>query len=323
MARPLRIDYPGAYYHITARGVGRQKIFFEESDRQIFLGRLKETCERWGIIIHGYCLMSNHYHLEVETPEGNLSKAMQWLNQVYAGHINRTHGRAGYLFQGRFKSVLVEGETHLHALTRYIHLNPVRACIVKRPLDYKWSSYHIYLGLKKQPAWLVVSKTLERFGQSKKEQWRRYREFVEEGIAENPLKEMVFGAILGTKEFIGRIRKKLKNGKPVKDDREISGLISARPRPGLEEICELVAKAYGISKKELRVKGRKRNEIRDAAIFLSREYTRCFFSEIGDYYGGIGPPAVSLACTRVMEGMNSNRGLKKIIRQIKIKSKTH
>lgn len=320
MARPLRIDYPGAYYHITTRGVGCQNIFFEESDKLMFLEILKEMSKRWAIIIHGYCLMSNHYHLEVEVPEGNLSRSMQWLNQVYAGHINRTQGRVGHLFQGRFKSVLVEAETHLHLLTRYIHLNPVRAGIVKRPLDYKWSSYRTYLGLNKRPVWLEVSKTLDNFGISKKEQRTRYRKFVEEGLADNPLKEMAFGAILGTNRFIERIRKKLKNGKPLKNDREVSGLIRAKPFPGLEDICDIMAKVYRVSKEELRVKGKKRNETRDIAIFLSREYTRCSFLEIGNYYGGIRPPAVSLACLRVKEKINSDRGFKKKIGQLKVKA---
>ncbi len=320
MARPLRIDYAGAYYHVTNRGVGRQNIFFEESDRQNFLEILGEMRKRWGIIIHGYCLMSNHYHLEIEAPEGNLSRSMQWLNQVYAGHINRTRGRVGHLFQGRFKSVLVEAETHLHLLTRYIHLNPVRAGIVRSPSDYKWSSYRIFLGLKKRPNWFEVTKTLEIFGGSKKEQRRRYKEFVEDGVSDYPLKEMAFGAILGTKEFIERIRKKLKKGKFLKNGREVSGLVRAIPRPALEDICDIVVKVYRLSKEELRIKGRKRNEVRDIAIFLSREYTRCTFREIGDYYGGIGTPAVSLACFRVMKRINTDRGFKKTIRQLRTTS---
>ena len=114
MARPLRIDYPGAYYHITARGVGRQNIFFKDADRLIFLEKLGEAVKRWNLGIHGYCLMTNHFHLEIETPDGNLSNSMQWLNQMYAGHVNRTYGRVGHLFQGRFKSALIESGTHLH-----------------------------------------------------------------------------------------------------------------------------------------------------------------------------------------------------------------
>ena len=127
MARPLRIEYPGAFYHITTRGVGRQDIFFDEADKQMFLEKLGDVQEKWGLVVHGYCLMSNHYHLEVETLEGNISRSMQWLNHVYAGYINKKYKRVGHLFQGRFKSILIEAETHLHILTRYIHLNPVRA----------------------------------------------------------------------------------------------------------------------------------------------------------------------------------------------------
>jgi len=147
LARPLRVEYPGAYYHVTARGVARQNIFHDDKDYSEFLDRVQDVNERWGLVFHGYCLMSNHYHIEVETPEGELSRAIQWINQNYAAYVNRTYDRVGHLFQGRFKSVLVEEGRHLQELTRYIHLNPVRAGIVEQPADYKWSSYGAYLGL--------------------------------------------------------------------------------------------------------------------------------------------------------------------------------
>ncbi len=168
MARPLRIEYPGAFYHITNRGVGRQDIFFKDYDRKVFLEKLEDLHEKWGIIFHGYCLMTNHYHLELETPGGELSRPLQWLNHVYAGYVNKEYKRVGHLFQGRFKSVLVEAEDHLHVLTRYIHMNPVRAGIVRRPEEYRWSSYRDYLGIRQCPKWLEVKKTLEMFGRTEK-----------------------------------------------------------------------------------------------------------------------------------------------------------
>ena len=133
LARPLRIDYPGAFHHITTRGVARRDIFFDDEDRDVFLHQLAQAHERWGIVIHAYCLMTNHDHLDLQTPEGHLSRSLQWSNQNYASHVNRRYQRSGHLFQGRFKNVLVEAEAHLHELTRYLHLNPVRAGIVSAP----------------------------------------------------------------------------------------------------------------------------------------------------------------------------------------------
>ena len=163
MARQWRVEYPGAVHHVTTRGVARGEIFFSDAGRLAFLSRLGEVCERWGLVVHGYCLMTNHYHLEVESPEGPLSKPLQWLNQNHASYINRTYGRDGHLFQGRFKSAVIEADTHLHGLTRYIHLNPVRAGMVKHPGDYRWSSYREILGLRKGPSWLSLDATLKRF----------------------------------------------------------------------------------------------------------------------------------------------------------------
>lgn len=317
MARPLRIDYPGAYYHITARGVGRQNIFFKDADRLVFLETLGEAVKRWNLGIHGYCLMTNHFHLEIETPDGNLSNSMQWLNQMYAGHVNRTYGRFGHLFQGRFKSALIESGTHLHLLTRYIHLNPVRAKMVGHPTSYRWSSYGVYLGLRKRPRWLEISKVLERFGDSLKEQRRRYREFVENELTGNPLDEMAFGAILGTKDFVESMRKEIKNKGTVQNEREVASLIYARPRPGLERICGITSHVHSVAKEELTVKGRKGNEVRDMAIFLSRECSHISLLEIGSYYGEIGPSAVSLACSRVAKRMKTDIKFKKRMEQLK------
>jgi putative transposase len=316
MARPLRIEYPGAYYHITTRGVGRQDIFLDEMDKQMFLGKVKDVHEKWGLVVHGYCLMSNHYHLEVEIPEGNLSRPMQLLNHVYAGYINMKYKRAGHLFQGRFKSVLIEADTHLHVLTRYIHLNPVRAGMVKHPVEYKWSSYREYLGMRKCQKWLDVKQTLERFGRSEKEQRSEYRKFVEEGVAENPLREMVFGAFLGTTQFVDRVRRKLNERKEMKKDAEISGMIYARPHLEIDGISEVVSRVYGIGKGELRIKGRKGNESRDVAIYLSKKYSKKTNEEIGEYFGGIRPSAVSLGSGRTMKRMKTDRRFLKKIRQL-------
>ncbi|GAX60617.1 transposase and inactivated derivatives [Candidatus Scalindua japonica] len=316
MARPLRIEYPSAFYHITTIGVGRQNIFFKDYDRKVFLEKLGDLHEKWGIIFHGYCLMTIHYHLELETPGGGLSRPLQWLNHVYAGYVNKEYKRVGHLFQGRFKSVLVEADEHLHVLSCYIHMNPVRAGIVRRPEEYRWSSYRDYLGTRQCPKWLDVKQTLEMFGVSEKEQRKEYQRFVIMGDEGNPLKEMSFGAILGTAQFVKRMREKLRNRKTEKSDAEISGMIYARPGPGINEICKVVCEAYDFSKEEMCVKGRKGNEGRDMAIYLSRKYARSTCDEIGEHFGGIRPSAVSLGSRRVKDRLKTDKPFKKLVRQL-------
>ncbi|MCG6896234.1 MAG: transposase [Thiocapsa sp.] len=148
MARALRLEFAGALYQVTARGNERRSIFLGDGDgdRAAFLGVLAQTCERFGWICHAYCLMTNHYHLLVETPDGNLSKGMRQLNGVYTQRVNRSHGRVGHLFQGRFKAILVERESDLLELARSVVLNPVRAGMVPAPGDWPWSSYRATVG---------------------------------------------------------------------------------------------------------------------------------------------------------------------------------
>ena len=138
MSRPLRVEYPGAFYHVINRGNNQEKIFKNDRDREKFLEYLEKANERFSIIIHTYCLMSNHFHLLVGTPDANLSQAMQWINVSYATYFNRKRGRAGHLFQGRFKAILIDADEYLKHLSRYIHLNPVRAKLVSGPSEYQW-----------------------------------------------------------------------------------------------------------------------------------------------------------------------------------------
>ena len=145
MARPLRIQYSGAFYHITSRGNERRDVFRSKADRERFLFYLATATERYHARIHVYCLMSNHYHLLLETPEGNLSQIMRHINGAYTTYFNTKRKRAGHLFQGRYKAILVEADEYATHLSRYIHLNPVRAGMVSVPEDYTWSSYHYYI----------------------------------------------------------------------------------------------------------------------------------------------------------------------------------
>ena len=312
MVRPLRIDYKNAIYHITNRGVNRQPIFFGRDDYWKFLDWLELMHQRMKVIIHGFCLMSNHYHLEITTPESNISRSIQWLNQSYATYINIRHERSGHLFQGRFKSVVIEAETHLAALTRYIHQNPVRAGMVSNPLEYKWSSYRAYLGMDKI-SWLDTSVTLRRFGRTLAEQRKNYREFVEEKVSENPLKEMVYGAILGSEKFIDNVQKKLRS-KPL--DKEISRLDIARRMMSISDIVNMISKKTGIKTEEIKRKGSKRNRYREIAMYLCYMHCNKTNKEIGQYFGGIDTSSVSEVIRRIKEKLKKDKQLEKEIKLI-------
>jgi len=204
MARPLRLQFPGAVYHLTSRGNARQKIFFNDADRQLFLKTLAHVVSRYRWICHAYCLMANHYHLLVETPKANLSIGMRQLNGTFTQSFNRRHKRVGHLFQARFKAILVEKESYLLELCRYIVLNPAR---VKSGTDlaaWKWSSYRATAGLVAVPEFLTTDWLLEQFGKDRRVAQRRYREFVRDGVANRPWDDLKGQIYLGSDQFIER-----------------------------------------------------------------------------------------------------------------------
>lgn len=299
MARALRIEYKNALYHTTCRGNGGQKIFRGDKDRRYFLELLEGTATRYGTILYTYVLMDNHFHLLIETPRANLSEYMQTLNTTYTGYFNRRHNHKGHLYQGRYKAILVEKNPYLLELTRYIHLNPVRAGVVLRPEHYKWSSYRKYIGLEKKTL-IKRDWILSQFGQGDKA-FLKYKEFVEEGISgkiDNPLKNSIAQTLLGTDRFVKRIRKMVNN---LKEDRSVPAKRVFLKRPELNDIVEQASKSYKISKREIRAKKRKGNIARMVAIFLSHKLTGLKNREIGDYFGGIGESAVTEVVRKVGE----------------------
>ncbi len=204
MARPLRIEFPGAIYHITARGNRLEDIFFGDPDREMFLEILASVCDRFGWLCHAYCLMGNHYHLLLETPTANLGRGMRQLNGVFSQKLNWHHGRVGHVFQGRYRAILVEREAHLLELARYVVLNPVRAGLVKEPINWPWSSYTATAGDKRAPAWLNCTWLLSCFGSRRTR--AAYRRFVAEGHgADSPLQDVTGGAILGSQAFVAKV----------------------------------------------------------------------------------------------------------------------
>ena len=240
MARPLRIEYEGAVYHVTSRGTDRKVIYLSDGDRELFLGILKDTVERQGWTCHAYCLMDNHYHLLIETPLGNLSKGMTRLNQLYTQKFNRLHGRVGHIFQGRYKAILVEKESHLLEVARYIVLNPVRAKIATHPSDWKWSSFRATAGRIKAPSYLTTDWVLGRFGKRIITARKGYVKFVIEGIDGNDLMKGVRGGLyLGDEGFVEKLKEILE------PNRELAGVPRYQrhaDRPSLSKLFKSVSK---------------------------------------------------------------------------------
>lgn len=210
MARPLRIEYPGALYHVTSRGDRQEAIFDDDQDRTAFLNILDEVVSRFRWRCHAYCLMGNHYHLMIETPEANLTKGMRQLNGVFTQWSNRRHKRSGHLFQGRYKAILVDRDSYFLELGRYIVLNPVRAAMVKHPRLWAWSSYAAMIGKSATPAWLTTGDLLAQFGKRRAGARRRYQQFVAEGMGAASIWENLNGQIyLGDDDFVEQMREKL------------------------------------------------------------------------------------------------------------------
>jgi len=208
MARPLRIEFEGALYHVTSRGDRQEAIYEDDDDREAFLGVLAEVVERFNWVCHAYCLMTNHYHLVIETVEGNLSNGMRQLNGVYTQASNRRHHRVGHLFQGRFKGILVDKDAYLMELSRYVVLNPVRAGMVTWPKDWRWSSYPAMMGLSPAPNWLAADSLLRYFGRQQQSARDRYHDFILEGISVRIWDNLRQQIYLGNEAFIEKVQKK-------------------------------------------------------------------------------------------------------------------
>lgn len=210
MARPLRIELSGGLYHVTSRGDRREDIYLSDSDREGWQTLLGEVCRRFNWVCHAYCQMTNHYHLLIETPEGNLSQGMRQLNGIYTQQVNRAHQRVGHVFQGRYKSILVEKDGYLLELARYVVLNPVRAGMVGDAGEWHWSSYQAMIGAVAPPPWLQTNWILGQFGERRDSARAGYKNFVRAGVGLPSVWDGLQGQIfLGGEEFVARMQSKL------------------------------------------------------------------------------------------------------------------
>lgn len=218
MTRPLRIEYPDAVYHVTSRGNAKNNIFHSDKDRKEFLSILDTVIRRYNWLLHTYCLMDNHYHLLIETPDGNLSQGMRQLNGVYTQKYNWLHHKTGHVLQGRYKAILVDKESYLLELCRYVVLNPLRAKVVDKPEEWKWSSYQYTAGMKKAPDYLTTDWILGLFGKNKVKAQKLYRRFVKEGIdTSSPWEELQGQVLLGKEEFIDKFKEMLYDKIEIKE----------------------------------------------------------------------------------------------------------
>jgi len=307
MARPLRIVFEGAFYHITARGNERRKIFLSHRDYEKFLSYLMDALQKYGVILHVFVLMPNHYHLLIETPKPNLSAFMHCLNSAYTTYFNLKRGRSGHLFQGRYKSLVIDRDRYLLELSRYIHLNPVRAGIVERPEGYTYSSYRAYIDSRQE---VLISRDLlwSMVAKGRKEGPRSYREFVETALGEklgNPLQKAYGGVILGEKQFIKEVLDRLKDQdvqkKEVAHRRFLRGISS-----DMDEIVELVCNQFRVSREQ--VQGA--SPYKGYAVYLARKHTAFSNREIGRYFGGISYSAVTKIGTRIRDRMRKDPKLR-------------
>jgi len=233
MARPLRIEYPGAVYHITNRGNDKKDIFKDDQDRETFLKILALVNKRYHWLCHAYCLMDNHYHLMIETPDGNLSLGMRQLNGVYTQARNKRRNKTGHLFQGRYKAILIQKDTHLLEVCRYVVLNPVRAKMVEKPEDWKWSSFRATAGKEPPRSCLTTDWLLGQFSRTRAKAETEYRQFVHLGIGKMIWNEVKGQTLLGEDDFVDSFTDHLRS---YRDIPEISKSQRYANRPPLDKL---------------------------------------------------------------------------------------
>jgi len=212
MARPLRLEFAGALYHVTSRGNAQQDIYLDNEDRELFMSVLGECCDLFNWSVHSWCQMTNHYHLLIETPDANLSKGMRYVNGVYTQRFNRKHSKVGHVFQGRYKAILVDKNEYLQELSRYIVLNPVRAGMVEGAEDWSWSSYGVTVGIEHCPSWFDREWLLSSFGKKETTAIKHYIQFVANGVQQpSPWSKIKNQIYLGSDGFVEQVQAHIKN----------------------------------------------------------------------------------------------------------------
>jgi len=287
MARALRIDIPDGVYHVMSRGLDRRAIVRDDQDRQTWTELLGRTAERRHWSVFAWALLDNHFHVFLRTPHADLSAGMHDLNAGYVTRFNWRHRRSGPLLQGRFRGVLVEEGHHYWELSRYIHLNPVRAGLVPAPEAYAWGSCRFYFRSRSAPSWLAWEEILGEHGWTLRTARRRYREFLQEGISlppQSPFGDTVASTLLGSSGFVNRMKVWLHDRLP---DADVPAARELRHEVSVEQVEAAVCKAYGVSPECVRARGKHHNEARCVGVYLCRRLTGMRLADIGKHFGGV------------------------------------
>ena len=312
MPRPTRIEYEGAFHHVMNRGRHSQSIFRDDDDYEVFLNTLSEVTKEYNAVIHAYCLMTNHYHLLVETPKANLSQIMKHINGLYTQRYNRKHKKDGTLFRGRYKSILVDENAYLLQLTRYIHRNPleVKKKVVQKLVDYRWSSYPAYINQAKSAEWLFREKTYQMLDH--RHRYKGYLNYVEKGVDEDIKRFYGKGnvlSVLGDKAF----RAERQEENDTLDIRKLRQ--SLEDKPGINELMKHVVKILRQKESDLRQRSNgKRSNLpcRAFAIYACHRYSQADHNEIATYFGLTHRGSVSQPLNRIRKEISSGQWDKEV-----------
>ena len=317
MSRPLRIQFPDAWYHVMNRGRRGDLIFKEKGDHYAFIDLLKDCIEMWNIRVVAYCLMSTHYHILLQTPDANLSRCMRHINGLYTQYFNRSHGLDGHLFRGRYKSILVDSDAYLLELLRYIHRNPIEAGIADRLDSYQWSSHKGYLSRSEKWEWLYKEYVLKIFSKNTNEALKRYRDFVNKEIPEEInriLGSRKWPSVIGKESFMEWVKDTFFVKKRHAEVPESKSLA-----PDSEKIKRAVCRSYDINEEGLVFSKRgMTNEPRNIAIYLMRNLMGSKLGEIGREFGINNYSSVSTIIERTKQKSATDRGFRKRIEKLKL-----
>lgn len=320
MARPLRIEYAGACYHVMNRGNRRTRVFRRGKHYKLFIDRLGRFCEEFDVGVHSFCCMPNHFHLLLTTREANLSRFMHSFLTSFSISLNRMCRTSGHVFQGRFKAELVEAQRYLSEASRYVHLNPVRTkrfrhlefAQRKHELDnFPWSSYRVLIGLEKQPGWLDVEPVLHCWASAREEAMQNYRRYVEQGLTvrlPDPFLSVREQTILGSDSFADKIRRKYLLKRGVRDEQQEVSLKHLLRSISVEDVVSAVADVYDISRAEVLKRRSRHADARKLAMYLAVRLSRHAqsLSELADCFGVTGA-ALSIAAKRADEVLSKGQ----------------
>lgn len=314
MTRPLRIEYAGAWYHVMNRGGRRRLIFNTDDQRHYFLGLLGEVHRRYRAEVHAYCLMGNHYHLLIRTPEANLQRIMRHVNGLYTQYFNRTEGKDGALFRGRYKAILVDADTHWLELSRYIHRNPIDARMVRRLQDYRWSSYRAYVGLSKPDSWLYTRYILNAIGRQNSQ--ARYKAYMQ-GDSDDALAAFYKGSkiapLLGNAQFKAKVLEKIPLHPDIPERRH------AQQRPRLKTIIAVVARYYGVPKTQLLIPTRGKGvktPARSLAMHVCQDTGGMSLTTIAAEFGLSSYASAGAAVRNIRQRLADDKALRKDLKYI-------